>query len=152
MTSGFFLKLKSPLKGKRFQTVSGIQENTMGQLIAIGRTVRGPNVHTLFLVPCIFFNKCLYFSYYMAGYLLDRPHISVLLTISKISATYENKIYFLRSGLQLSCICAPLCSTSSHFRTQAEGAATTWDMQSSWQKAGKAKLCNLIKSFCSDRA
>ena len=30
---------------------------------------------TMFLVSCIFFNKCLYFSYYMAGYLLDRPHI-----------------------------------------------------------------------------
>ena len=30
---------------------------------------------TLFLVPCIFFNKCLYFSYYMSGYLLDRPCI-----------------------------------------------------------------------------
>ena len=27
----------------------------------------------VFLVSCIFFNKCLYFSYYMAGYLLDRP-------------------------------------------------------------------------------
>ena len=26
---------------------------------------------TMFLVSCIFFNKCLYFSYYMAGYLLD---------------------------------------------------------------------------------
>ena len=29
---------------------------------------------TMFLVSCIF-NKCLYFSYYMAGDLLDRPHI-----------------------------------------------------------------------------
>ena len=28
-----FPKLKSPLKGKRFQTVSDIQENIMGQLI-----------------------------------------------------------------------------------------------------------------------
>ena len=28
---------------------------------------------TMFLVPCIFFNKCLYFSYYMAGYFLHRP-------------------------------------------------------------------------------
>ena len=34
-----FPKLKPPLKGKRFQTVSEIQENTMGQLMAIGRTV-----------------------------------------------------------------------------------------------------------------
>ena len=30
---------------------------------------------TMFLVSCIFFNKCLYFSYYTAGYLLDRPRI-----------------------------------------------------------------------------
>ena len=30
---------------------------------------------TVFLVSCIFFNKCLCFSYYMAGYLLDRPCI-----------------------------------------------------------------------------
>ena len=30
---------------------------------------------TMFLVSCIFFNKCLYFSCYMAGHLLDWPHI-----------------------------------------------------------------------------
>ena len=29
----------------------------------------------MFLVSCIFFIKCLYFSSYMAGYLLDRPRI-----------------------------------------------------------------------------
>ena len=29
---------------------------------------------TMFLVSCIFFNKCLYFLYYMAGHLLDRPY------------------------------------------------------------------------------
>ena len=28
---------------------------------------------TMFLVSCISFNKCLHFSYYMAGYLLDSP-------------------------------------------------------------------------------
>ena len=27
---------------------------------------------TLFLVSCVFFNKCLYFSYYMDGYFMDR--------------------------------------------------------------------------------
>ena len=32
---------------------------------------------TMFLIFCIFFNKCLYFSYYMAGYLLDRPLVRV---------------------------------------------------------------------------
>ena len=30
---------------------------------------------TVFLVSCTFFNKCLYFSCYMAAYLLDRPRI-----------------------------------------------------------------------------
>ena len=42
-----FPKLKSPLKGKRFQTIDEIQENTTGQLMAIGRTVWGPEVPTL---------------------------------------------------------------------------------------------------------
>ena len=42
-----FPKLKSPLKGKRFQTVSEIQESTIGQLMVIGRTVWGPKVPTL---------------------------------------------------------------------------------------------------------
>ena len=35
-------KLKLTLKGKRFQTVNEIQENMMGQLMEIGRTVWGP--------------------------------------------------------------------------------------------------------------
>ena len=34
-----FPKLKSPLKGKRLQTIREIQENMTGQLMAIGRTV-----------------------------------------------------------------------------------------------------------------
>ena len=34
-----FPKLKSPLKGKRFQTIGENQENMMGQLMATGRTV-----------------------------------------------------------------------------------------------------------------
>ena len=56
------------------------------QLMVIGRTVWGPKVPTMkgteaslsyvhcpvFLVTCIFFSKCHYFSYYMAGYILDR--------------------------------------------------------------------------------
>ena len=42
-----FLKPKSGLKGKRFQTVSEIQENTTGKLMVIGRTVWGPKVPTL---------------------------------------------------------------------------------------------------------
>ena len=34
-----FPKLKSPLKGKKFQTIDEIEENTMGQLMVIGRIV-----------------------------------------------------------------------------------------------------------------
>ena len=34
-----FPKLKSPLKGKRFQTINEIQENTARQLMVIGRIV-----------------------------------------------------------------------------------------------------------------
>ena len=37
---------------------------------------------TMFLVSCIFFNKCFYFSYFMAGYLLDRPHTVVNILMS----------------------------------------------------------------------
>ena len=40
-----FPKLKSPLKGKRFRTTHEIQENTMGQLMAIGRTVRSQGAY-----------------------------------------------------------------------------------------------------------
>ena len=59
----------------------------MGQLMAIDRTVqlgiiarcllwRGLKCHCpMYNVPCIFFNKCLYFSYYMAEYFLNRPCI-----------------------------------------------------------------------------
>ena len=31
----------------------------------------------MLLVSCVFCNKCLYFSYYMAWYLLDRPHVYI---------------------------------------------------------------------------
>ena len=86
-----FPKLKLPLKGKRFQTIDEIQENTMGQLMVIERTVWGPKVPplkgtesyivscTMFLLSCIFFSKCLCFSYYLAGYFLERNSISVWL-------------------------------------------------------------------------
>ena len=37
---------------------------------------------TMSLVSCIFFNKCLYFSYYMAGNLLDRLHIYDIIYIT----------------------------------------------------------------------
>ena len=40
-----FSKLKSSMKGKRFQTIDEIQENTMGQLMAIGRTGRSQGAY-----------------------------------------------------------------------------------------------------------
>ena len=42
-----FPETKSPLKGKRFQTIHEIQENSVGQLMVIGRTMWGPKVPTL---------------------------------------------------------------------------------------------------------
>ena len=42
-----FLKLKSPLKEKRFQTIYEIQENMTEQPMMIGRTVWGPKMPTL---------------------------------------------------------------------------------------------------------
>ena len=42
-----FPKLKSPLKGKRFQTIDEIQENITGQRMVMGRTVWSPKVPTL---------------------------------------------------------------------------------------------------------
>ena len=42
-----FPKLKSLLKRKIFQTIDEIQENTMGHLMEIGRTVWGPKGPTL---------------------------------------------------------------------------------------------------------
>ena len=42
-----FPKLESPLKGKRFQTIDEIQENVMGQLMAISTTAWGPKVPAL---------------------------------------------------------------------------------------------------------
>ena len=50
----------------------------LGELCEVPRCLlwRGLRCHCLMCnISCIFFNKCLYFSYYMAGYLLDRPYI-----------------------------------------------------------------------------
>ena len=35
-------------------------------------------LEVLFPISCIFFNKCLYFLYYVDGYLLDRHHKTVI--------------------------------------------------------------------------
>ena len=79
------LTLKSPLKGKRFETIDESQENTVGQVMVTGRTAQGPKVPTLkgtevslSYAQCFLHLACssinVSFSYYMAGYLLDRPH------------------------------------------------------------------------------
>ena len=60
-----FPKLKSPLRGKRFQTINEIQENTMRQLMANGRICeiprcllwRGLRYHcSMYNVSCIFYH------------------------------------------------------------------------------------------------
>ena len=47
-----FPKCKSPWKGKRFQTIDEIQENRMGQLMGIGRTLWGAKVPALKVSHC----------------------------------------------------------------------------------------------------
>ena len=92
-----FPKLKSLLKGKRFQTVNEIQANMTRQPMAIGRIVWGPKVPTLkgtevslSYVQCFLYlvsssiNVC--FSHDMAGCLLDRP------CIKHITLKYYNKV------------------------------------------------------------
>ena len=49
-----FPKLKSPLKGKWFQTVNEIQENAVGQLLVIGRIVWGAEA-LLSYVQCLLY-------------------------------------------------------------------------------------------------
>ncbi len=93
-----FQKLKSPFKRKKFQTVDEVQENMrswwrfkeriLNSGRDTGRTVWGTKVPTLktehwgviflctmFLSFCTFFDKCLYFSYYMNGYFPDSSRI-----------------------------------------------------------------------------
>ena len=69
----FFPKPKSPLKGKRFQIIE-IQKNMMDADGDWENCVRSQGAYfegdwgiivlsTMFLVSCVFFNKCLYFPY-----------------------------------------------------------------------------------------
>ena len=80
----FFPKLKSSLKGKKFQTIDDIQENTTEQLMVIQRTVWGPTVSTLkgtetslSYVQCFLYlvSSSINVSiFHMAwGYFIDRP-------------------------------------------------------------------------------
>ena len=79
-----FPKLKSPLKGKRFQTVDEIQENMAGQLMVIGSTVSGSKVPTLkgtkvslsyvqYFLYLVFsvMNLCIFYSTWMDTFWTD---------------------------------------------------------------------------------
>ena len=102
-----FPKLKSPLKGKRFQTIAEIQENMMEQLMGMGRIVWSPKVLTLkgteaslsyvqlSLVSCIFFNKCLFFIVH--GW-VPSGQSSYIIFIIKIFASENLKEQFKISG------------------------------------------------------
>ena len=60
----------------------------------------------MFLVSRIFFNKYLYFSYYMAGYLLDRPCLSSTV----VTVSYTFLIWFLQQPFRvISALPGPLC-------------------------------------------
>ena len=81
-----FPKLKSPWKGRNFRPLMRFRKIWWGSWCQLGELCevpkcllwRGLRCHCpMYNVSCIFFSTCLYFAYYMAGYLLDRPHISV---------------------------------------------------------------------------
>ena len=66
---------------------------------------------TMFLISCIFSSKCLYFTYYMAGYLLDRflcVHITIIAFIFYNMHAHNFKLY----NLQLK-VFTPSLKTSS---------------------------------------
>ena len=78
-----FPKLKSLWKGKDFRLSMRFRKIWLGSWWRLGGLCevpryslwRGLRCHCpVYSVSCIFLNKCLYFSCYMAGYLLDRPH------------------------------------------------------------------------------
>ena len=78
-----FPRLKSPLKGKRFQTITEIQENMMGQLMANatvwGSTWKGTEASLSYVQCCLYLVSSsikVSFVWYMAGYFLDRPHMN----------------------------------------------------------------------------
>ena len=65
--------------GKYNRAADGNWENCVRSQGTYLEGDRGVIVLCTFLVSYIFFNKCLYFSYYMAGYLLDRPYLYIYL-------------------------------------------------------------------------
>ena len=87
-----FPKLKLPFKGNfrlsmRFRKLQWDSWWQLGELCEVLRCHFEGDwdiivLCTMLLTSCIFFNKCFYFSYFMAGYLLDRPHTVVNILMS----------------------------------------------------------------------
>ena len=72
-------------KGRDFRPLMRFRKIPLGSCWRLGELCEVPRhllwrgrgvivLCTMFLVSCIFFNKCLCFSYYMARYLLDGTH------------------------------------------------------------------------------
>ena len=104
-----FPKLKSPLKGKRFQAVDEIQENNTGQLMAIRRTVevprcllwRGLRHHcSMNNISCIFFNKCLYFFILHGWIPSGQTSYSSIFSIDYIkkSINFQVRVYVIHNN------------------------------------------------------
>ena len=70
---------------------------------------------TMFLVSCIFFSKCLYFSYKMAIYFPDRPRISDGINVSKSMKGHISTL----SHIFLSLFKSLICSETNFFPVQA---------------------------------
>ena len=92
-TSGFSQHLYHLWKGRdfrpsmRFRKIQWGSWWQLGELCEVPRCLlwRGLRCQCLMYnisCICVFFNKCLYFSYYMAGYLLDRPRIYTSFSLS----------------------------------------------------------------------
>ena len=82
MTFAFFQNWNHLWKGRDFRLSKWFRKIQrgrwwwLGDLCEVPRRLlwRGLRRHSpMYTISCIFFNKCLYFSYDMAGYLLDRP-------------------------------------------------------------------------------
>ena len=100
---GFWLfpKLKSILKGKRFQTVDEIQENVMGQPMVTGRSMWGPKVSTLngteaslSYVQCFFYlvSSSINVSIFPITW-LDISWTDLVLTKVKVSVMWKSTLY-----------------------------------------------------------
>ena len=86
VTSGFSQNYNHLWKGRDFRPLMRFRKIGQGSWWWLGKLCEVPRCllwralkhHcSMYNVSCIFFSKCFYFSYYMAGYLVDRPYIVV---------------------------------------------------------------------------